>query len=93
MTVRVSHSFPNSSEIREGADQREGQRRNDAEQDDANEWGEPQAVQRIHYVFAEQDPIAGEDLEQGITVASSSTATLIRRHVVVKWVVEHLQVS
>lgn len=92
MAVRVPQPLPNTSQVPVVAHQAQGHRRNHAEQDDANECGEPQAVQRIHYVFAEQDPIAGEDLKQWITVAwitrqgsalvngvtTTTTATLVR---------------
>lgn len=84
-----------------GADQAQGERRHEAEQDDANERGEPQAVHRIHYVFAEQYPIAGKDLKQWITapltvlpIGSSHhhVLTILLIPIVVKRVVERLQV-
>ena len=74
MTIRVSEPLPNTSQVPVSAHQAQGHWRNDGEQDDAIECGEPQAVQRIHYVFAEQDPIAGEDLKQRIAVTPSASS-------------------
>lgn len=102
VTVRVSKPSPNTSQVPVVSDQAQGHWRNQTEEDDANECGQPQAIEGIHYVFAEQDPITGEDLKQRITVP------WITRHwsrflalipysssvsVPVKWVVELLQVS